>query len=62
MATFFGGERRGPGPRRFRALDPLRAAEGEGAGEGEEVLSGVVFDVDGTLWYVWLCLGGCVSF
>jgi hypothetical protein len=57
MATFFGDEKgRGRGPRRFRALGKGKVGElgGEGEGEGEqgEVLRGVVFDVDGTLWYV----------
>lgn len=62
MATFFGDEKgRGRGPRRFRALGKGKVGElgGEGEGEGEqgEVLRGVVFDVDGTLWYVCVFFG-----
>ena len=42
-------------PKRFAPLDPQRG----GGGSGAPKLKGIVFDVDGTLWYVWFCCCGC---
>ena len=38
-------------PKRFAPLDPQRGGGG-GGGSGAPRLKGIVFDVDGTLWYV----------